>query len=845
MQRTLFQTRRPGLRASTASSSSSSIQTTPRPTPTASSSHVAGLAGSITSSPLSVDDDSRPSASPSTPTPSGSQILQTTPSADLNSGQIFPIRWDDLWLGAIKIHPSEIGYRVQHKRTASSNARISDIWKDGADLSWQTPQGTERLWLCKICHLNKKPGGLLTVNGNDHIFGHLKSNHNIVKGVHLGELLPANPFEAAKAATAFTGQHVPFWSRGYIQAFIDWAILQDITFRQATSAYTRALLTFDRPELQHCLAHAPTSLSTWITSAYKLQKVDIKKLMISSRSKINISCDIWTSTNGLSLLGVVAHFIDESGKLQSVLLGLPRIRGSHTGENIAQVLAPVLEQYEIQYKLGCLMMDNATNNDELSTHLSRSLPLPPRARLRCVGHIINLIVKALIFGKGISKLERELIGASDEAKFKLMREKGFIGKLHNIVKYIMRSTGRREDFADNQAEAAAEDELFDQLELMLIKDGGVRWNSTYFMAARAVKLKKAIQKYCLSWRPPANEKNGYDLRQDFLTDSDWKLIEQLVKLLKPFMKMTKRMEGDANASGVEGSYGALWESIISLDTLHKHLLRAEQKLKNEDDSFLKSGITMTIQKVNKYFDKFKTESPYYFAAVILHPSLKRAWFADKWRKWPMWVRHAEKSIETLFAEYLEAEDEEEAEELTQPSRRKVPRKPDNDSDDDFEARLIVDEDYATTTRARKKTKLANELQRYYEAGLELHRWKEDDEEFTEPIADPLTWWLTQGSIHYPILTKIALNLFSVPAMSSACERVFSLAKKVVTDERNRLSADTIEADECQKWWLLKGLVPSSLTNCIKTKGSSTTPWLSSLIVDLTGFNPDLGAAATA
>ncbi len=30
----------------------------------------------------------------------------------------------------------------------------------------------------------------------------------------------------------------------------------------------------------------------------------------------------------------------------------------------------------------------------------------------------------------------------------------------------------------------------------------------------------------------------------------------------------------------------------------------------------------------------KDESPYYFTAVILHPSLKRAYFRDKWKRWP-------------------------------------------------------------------------------------------------------------------------------------------------------------------------------------------------------------------
>ena len=72
-----------------------------------------------------------------------------------------------------------------------------------------------------------------------------------------------------------------------------------------------------------------------------------------------------------------------------------------------------------------------------------------KERLWCVGYIINLIVKALIYGKGINKLERLIIGASDYVKFDLMRQRGFVGKLHNIVKYIMRLIKRREDFAKN------------------------------------------------------------------------------------------------------------------------------------------------------------------------------------------------------------------------------------------------------------------------------------------------------------------------------------------------------------------------------------------------------------
>jgi hypothetical protein len=57
---------------------------------------------------------------------------------------------------------------------------------------------------------------------------------------------------------------------------------------------------------------------------------------------------------------------------------------------------------------------------------------------------------------------------------------------------------------------------------------------------------------------------------------------------------------------------------------------------------------------------------------------------------------------------------------------------------------------------------------------------------------------------------MALTLFSAPAMSAECERVFSRAKQLITDERSRLKPATIEANELQKDWLRKGIVQSYL-----------------------------------
>ena len=108
-----------------------------------------------------------------------------------------------------------------------------------------------------------------------------------------------------------------------------------------------------------------------------------------------------------------------------------------------------------------------------------------------------------------------------------------MGKLYNIIKYIIRTLGHYKDFTKYQAEASAKDELFNYIELLLIKDEGVQWNSTYFMLVRAIKLCKGIDKYICTWRQL--DKDATDLLQDTLTNADWVNVKRLIKILRPFI----------------------------------------------------------------------------------------------------------------------------------------------------------------------------------------------------------------------------------------------------------------------------------------------------------------------
>jgi hAT family C-terminal dimerisation region len=66
----------------------------------------------------------------------------------------------------------------------------------------------------------------------------------------------------------------------------------------------------------------------------------------------------------------------------------------------------------------------------------------------------------------------------------------------------------------------------------------------------------------------------------------------------------------------------------------------------------------------------------------------------------------------------------------------------------------------------------------------------------------LEWWINpQQRQAYPFLSRMAIDLFSVPAMSAEAERVFSGARKIISWDRSRLGGTRIESLECLKHWM--------------------------------------------
>ncbi|KAG7001051.1 putative AC transposase [Fusarium oxysporum f. sp. conglutinans] len=497
----------------------------------------------------SIESSAKKSTTPSTgPLSSPSSVRAPRPLAD----GAFPIRWGALQYNNKRL--SDAHYYMKHKRTTGKTKK-SWIWDHGANIESEN----EQYWLCRRCHeTGSDCSTIFKYNGNSAIAYHLKHKHGISEDGEVPQhIRVSNPWDRSKKANSFGPLRTPIAGEGYRQQYLDWVVAHDVSFRSATAGDTCDLLSYGRPELERLLPTSATTLSSWIMAAFETRRESLKAELKECRSAVHLSCDLWTSTSGMSLCGVVAHFVGVDYTNHQALLGLPRLYGSHSGENIANCLSSVLTQYDLEPKLGCFMMDNAQDNDRAVLQLATRFGFDPDwRRLRCSGHVINLVVKAILYGKGVSKAERQLQCCNDQESFSIWRQRGVIGKVHNIVRYITRSDQRRQHFETLQAEALQDDELFS---LQLIKDGGIRWNSTFSMLERALKLRNAIELFCAQWERDAD----YDLSQDFLKRSDWEEIQRFVALLKPFKDATLELEGHA----IHGNYGALWQALEMMDIL--------------------------------------------------------------------------------------------------------------------------------------------------------------------------------------------------------------------------------------------------------------------------------------
>uniref|UniRef100_T1IT56 BED-type domain-containing protein n=1 Tax=Strigamia maritima TaxID=126957 RepID=T1IT56_STRMM len=278
-------------------------------------------------------------------------------------------------------------------------------------------------------------------------------------------------------------------------------------------------------------------------------KADIMKAYIEMKKKISeilsiLSCrlsfthDCWTSPNGIFFLGITCHWITEKWEYQSVLLDFIQLKGKHTGINIADAFMNTLTDFNITSKILSITTDNASNNDtfvasftdkhnELTLFDLNSITFTKDHHVRCFAHIMNLSVQSFLSSLLISlpinedfELEAD---PEDYVEPNLTNHGTIISKLRNLIKKIRVSPQKLQKLSEACKILSIDD-------VKPIIDVKTRWNLTFYMIQRAVRLRNAITTIS------AIDK---DLKRLLLEESEWEAMNSVMIILSKFEKATK------------------------------------------------------------------------------------------------------------------------------------------------------------------------------------------------------------------------------------------------------------------------------------------------------------------
>jgi hypothetical protein len=389
---------------------------------------------------------------------------------------------------------------VEHTANLYRTTTPSRVWEYGGEYERVNAPLARHVWICDKCNsVHTYPQNKSTSSMVKHLWSRHRINtkrqsrlptdgrstttpltEEALSSVEIDqEMRDASQEEDTSPLDGFQSLVVRVRPDKWRQRFIKWVVHDRVAFSAVKSQEFRDMLTALQPSIEEYIPKSPQTVANWVLSTFREAEETIKERLKTSRSKIHLSFDAWTSPSCKGYLGVIAHFLNPQYQLEHILIGFKEIEGRHTGQNIALILLNLIEEYEIAEMLGCFVADNATTNDAAVEETLRILDSDGdknevrNRRSRCLGHIINLAAKAFIFGQDIEGFEREEELDNLRLDHDLLRSqarwraKGPIGKFHNIVVFARSSSSRKLEF--RQHLKAVVSEAHEQGEITIIK----------------------------------------------------------------------------------------------------------------------------------------------------------------------------------------------------------------------------------------------------------------------------------------------------------------------------------------------------------------------------------------
>ncbi|XP_033998009.1 zinc finger BED domain-containing protein 1-like [Trematomus bernacchii] len=246
------------------------------------------------------------------------------------------------------------------------------------------------------------------------------------------------------------------------------------------------------------------ALKEMVVKRYEEEKTKAKAVMQRVEA-VSLTADMWTSINMDAYLAVTCHYVDDSAKLATVLLGVLPFPETHTAVNITAAMRSLMEEWGTEGKVTSIVTDAGAN----MVASVRSLNL---RHALCFAHSLNLVVKkSLDATPGLQDLRT---------------------RARKVVAFFKTSTTAKEKLREVQ-------EQMNRPVLKLIQEVDTRWNSTYLMLQRLFKERQSVGAALATLKTDVKP----------LSSEDYETADACLQLLSPFFQATVELSEEKRVSG--------------------------------------------------------------------------------------------------------------------------------------------------------------------------------------------------------------------------------------------------------------------------------------------------------
>ncbi|KAH9467967.1 hypothetical protein Pst134EA_011589 [Puccinia striiformis f. sp. tritici] len=630
------------------------------------------------------------------------------------------------------------------------------------------------------------------------------------KAIRSGCSLPPTPAEltAAKAQSAPNqpGTIVAYTTRGrfdnstMIKILIIWLIRQSLPWLRMEDfhlqlAFDHAIITSQLPSRVWAAAHAHR--------LYLEQRSQVIKLIQASDSKVSLISDVWTTKGShKAFVGITICYIDKQWKYVSQHLAIKYVSWHHnalttdSGSNNFTIAKGLSAQFR---SFDSSTWDVASNHHRCICHVIalilgaglKELQLSKMmVRAEKTDNPFPSTLLATIVEEDETKTSEEIVeviadGSDDEEIDPIDAEEAVcepgwegneedeyaasdqsgIGFTLLKIDYICRKIASN---PQKQAEWKLWAGKLGYTGRGVIGGYGIRWNIAYDSRQRAYEGRRVIKQLlenesdkCGGRTSAKNFFNSYELSL-----REWEDVNSLNQVLKEFLEMTKRLEGDGPSLPM-----VLYEYVRLLDLL-------EKKKRAAESTALERMFYPMIVITKKYLNLAVTCDTV-IMATFLHPAWRMMPFTNRFKAHLTQITNL---VSRIFGE------RDELLKSLQPNpappkgtQSEINTSP-NDSDSDGDAFNYYPTNGDTID-------INTELKRYNNGDFPLDK-----------KGCVLGWW----KIHckdFPVMASLARDYLACAASSASVEQTFSAAAGVCATGRASLAIQTIERCISSHMWL--------------------------------------------